>query len=98
MVMLSNSQQSLGFQWIMMEEANTYGWHIVWITLSAIIAISISAALDAHSSSWVVGSAEKVFFVFLSPIDISNLACLSDSGCIPSVQGNCHEQPLHIYV
>ena len=83
----------------MMEEANTFRWHIVWITLSAIVAISISAALDAHSSSSrVVGSAEKVFFVVLSPIDISNLACLSDSGCISSVQGNCHEQPLYIYV
>ena len=28
-----------------------FGWHIVQITLFAIIAISIPAALDAHSAS-----------------------------------------------
>ena len=52
----------LGFQWIMMEEAKTFRWYILWITLSTIIAISIPAALDAHSSSSrVVGLAEKGF-------------------------------------
>ena len=38
-----------------------FGWHIVWITLSAIIAIRMPAALDAHSASTrvVVFLAEK---------------------------------------
>ena len=42
------SQQSLGFQRIMMKEAKTIRWHIVWVTLSAMIAISIPAP-GAHS-------------------------------------------------
>ena len=43
-------------------DANIFGWHIVWITLLAIIAISIQAALDApHSASTrvVVGLAKQ---------------------------------------
>ena len=48
-------------------DANIFGWHSVWLTLSAIIAISIQAALDAHSASTrvVVGLAKQGFKYYL---------------------------------